>query len=1702
MLSLKPKLTHSPARLTKREYLYKHLLSLLPSILLALTLALAIHLLFLSLARAVNITVTTTQDQFGGGPNECSLREAIQAANTDTPVYGCPAGSGLDTIILPTGTYTITRTNANEDDNRRGDLDISADLIISGADAATTIINGNTLDRVFHTTNGVSLTLINLTVKNGNVTDSGGGIFARGDLTLTNVNVLSSTAGVGGGGVQVNGIATLSGGRFENNRAANDGGGLFANNTLSLSGTQFISNTATNGGGVRANNAVTLSGGRFENNTASNNGGGLFANTTLTLSGTQFISNTANTGGGVYANSTAILNEGYFENNRASTLNGGGLNSGSTLILTGTQFIGNTAQQNGGGVSVNGGVTLNGGRFENNRANNGGGLFANNVLTLTDTLFMNNTANSGGGARVNNAATLNGGRFENNQAATSNGGGLYVGGALVLTGTQLISNTAAQGGGVFHTSGTARVINALFARNAATSNGEALNLRSLGETQILHATIASPTQVNGAAIYVANGTVNITNTIIVSHTTGIQRAGGTVNQNYNLFWGNANNTTGTVGGGTGSITGNPAFTDPTTDDYHLTAASVAIDRGVNIGIATDFEGQARPLGNSFDLGYDEMPPIVEIAVLGNGQVIADGDASPSTADHTDFGDVLVANGAVIHTFTISNTGLSDLNLTGLPPITITGPAASDFSLIVGPTTPVDPNGTTTFQLRFDPTAVGTRTATITIANDDTDENPYDFVVQGVGIVPLIQFDQAVPYNDNEDAGVSNVVTLRRSDDTSFTSTVQVTITGGSASDGSDYDNSGFPLIINFDPGVVIQTISVPIIDDAMDENIEDITFQVSSLSNAVIGTQYTATLEIVDNDSAGITVSPTSLTVSEPGNTDTFNITLTSQPTAPVTIHLSSSDVSECSVPSSVSLDNLNWQTGVSVTVSAVDDLTADGDQPCLVETGTSSSDPVYEGRVVADVNVTVQDNDIVGVSVSADSVNIEEGGNTAQYSIRLNTVPTATVTVAFDTGSQLEPIANLTFPATLAALDPQTVTVTASDDVLVEGDHSDLISPTISGGGYDSVSPPPVSVAITDNDIAYTLAASLASLNEGNVGTTPLNFTINRTGDITRSSTVDFSLNGTASLDTDYNMVAPVPGTLHFTEGQTSQNISLNVLGDFIVEGDETISINLANAVGTNGSGVGFIFDSPAITTISDDDSAGIIVNPASLTVSEPNNSAIFNIRLTSEPTATVTINLSSDDLTECVVPASASLTSLNWQTGVTITVTAVDDLIFDGPQNCIIHSTVSSSDANYNGQTVVEVSVSVNDNDIPGITVASSTGLTTTEAGGTAAFGMVLNTEPTAPVTVTLASADLTEGIANPTSLTFTPLNWNSPQTVTITGVNDDVDDGDTPYTVIINPAISNDSTYNNLNPDDVNLTNLDDDTAGFMVSTISGDTHESGATATFNIRLTSQPLADVTIPVVSSDSTEGTASPANLIFTPLNWHTLQTITVTGVDDLDSDGNIAYTIQTNPTTSSTDPLYHHQTPVNVAVVNHDNEALAPTTQSLYLPIIFSRSVAGFDLVVDNLNVGGDGVSVTIKNIGNTPVVDAFWVDVYLNPATPPTHVNQRWNDVGTQGLVWGVIGAALPLDPDETLTLTTNDTYYSARRSHFTTPLIIGSRIYAQVDSVNLLTNYGGVRESHEINHEPYNNIYQTVAEVEVDPVTAGVEVLQANTSNLPSR
>lgn len=125
----------------------------------------------------------------------------------------------------------------------------------------------------------------------------------------------------------------------------------------------------------------------------------------------------------------------------------------------------------------------------------------------------------------------------------------------------------------------------------------------------------------------------------------------------------------------------------------------------------------------------------EMDVSGNGNSIPDGSASPTTTNHTDFGAISVTSGTVSRTFTISNTGYVDLNLSGTPKAAVSGPNAADFSVTTQPTSPVTAlTGTTNFTVEFNPSAGGPRTAEVSITNDDSNENPYNFTIQGTGIV--------------------------------------------------------------------------------------------------------------------------------------------------------------------------------------------------------------------------------------------------------------------------------------------------------------------------------------------------------------------------------------------------------------------------------------------------------------------------------------------------------------------------------------------------------------------------------------------------------------------------------------------------------------------------------------------------------------------------------------------------------------------------------------------------------------------------------------------------------------------------------------------------------------------------------------------------------------------------------------------------------
>jgi len=195
--------------------------------------------------------------------------------------------------------------------------------------------------------------------------------------------------------------------------------------------------------------------------------------------------------------------------------------------------------------------------------------------------------------------------------------------------------------------------------------------------------------------------------------------------------------------GTSTVCGTFVTSAPTGITAKTTAEMKA--QSTFTGAGWDFRGESANGTNDYwgidagkNSGYPflswQYPAFPDINVQGNSTDIADGDATPSLNDHTDFGSIAVASGTVVRTFTIQNTGTSALSLTGSSPyVVIGGTNAGDFSVSTPyPSSSITANGSTTFNITFDPSAVGTRSATLSIANDDSDENPYNFSIQGTG----------------------------------------------------------------------------------------------------------------------------------------------------------------------------------------------------------------------------------------------------------------------------------------------------------------------------------------------------------------------------------------------------------------------------------------------------------------------------------------------------------------------------------------------------------------------------------------------------------------------------------------------------------------------------------------------------------------------------------------------------------------------------------------------------------------------------------------------------------------------------------------------------------------------------------------------------------------------------------------------------------
>ncbi|MBP9761081.1 MAG: peptidoglycan-binding protein [Candidatus Magasanikbacteria bacterium] len=227
-------------------------------------------------------------------------------------------------------------------------------------------------------------------------------------------------------------------------------------------------------------------------------------------------------------------------------------------------------------------------------------------------------------------------------------------------------------------------------------------------------------------------------------------------------------------------------------------------------------------------------------------------------------------------------------------------------------------------------------------------------------------------------------------------------------------------------------------------------------------------------------------------------------------------------------------------------------------------------------------------------------------------------------------------------------------------------------------------------------------------------------------------------------------------------------------------------------------------------------------------------------------------------------------------------------------------------------------------GITLTESGGTTViSEAGDTDTYTLVLDTIPESSVTVAVTPAsDMT---VSTSSITFTSDNWDTPVTVTVTAVNDDVDEGD--HTATITHEVSSlDAQYSDIDIDAVLVSITDNDTAG-VTRTGLGDTTavtEGGVTDTFTLVLDSAPTSTVTITLTSNE--EVTVSTNTIRFTSISWNVPVTVTVTAVNDGDVEGDHTGTIQFS-VASDTDENYDGFVVASVTVIITDNDTVQEDT-------------------------------------------------------------------------------------------------------------------------------------------------------------------------------
>ena len=533
----------------------------------------------------------------------------------------------------------------------------------------------------------------------------------------------------------------------------------------------------------------------------------------------------------------------------------------------------------------------------------------------------------------------------------------------------------------------------------------------------------------------------------------------------------------------------------------------------------------------------------------------------------------------------------------------------------------------------------------------------------------------------------------------FAQDVTVTLSAsGTASDPDDYTLSDTELVIT--AGATSAAATLTTADDSLDEADETVDIAIAAVVNGQAaggGQQVTVTI-MDDDDAPTVALAVDNTTIGEDGGTATATATLSAVSGQDVTIQLGATGTATDGADYTLSGSEITISAGStsgSVTVTSVDDPIDEPDETVVLDI-TGATGATEDGTQQATITIT-DDDAPPTVGLSVDNTSIEEDGGVATFTVALSAPSLTATSVTLVASGTATPTDDYTLSATevvIAAGDTEgTVTVTSVADVNITegGETVTLDIDTVTGNASeDGVQQATTTIVDDVNGPDVTIAVDNDTLVENAGGTATVTATLANAFSL--PVTVELGLGGTATDGADYNASAT---QIVVAVGDTTGSVTLTVVDDALIEGDETAVVDV-NAV-INGNEVG---DQQVIVTITDDESPpNVTLSVDNATIAEAGaGSATITATLSLASTQDATVNLTvsgtataTDDYTlssnQIIIPAGSTTGS--------VTVTAVDDSEDDDDET-IVAAIDSVVNANEDGEQEVTI-VIVDDDDAP---------------------------------------------------------------------------------------------------------------------------------------------------------------------------------------------------------------------------------------------------------------------------------------------------------------------------------------------------------------------------------------------------------------------